>query len=671
MSSQDEPGSIKKLPEQLDIDFALEVARLGIWELDPKSNYVLWDDRCRGLFGISEGNSLSYEQALKHIHPDDVGRVKIAVARAIEPASDGFYDETYRTIGADDGKLRWARFYGRAYFSIEGDVYRFAGVAHEVTEQKVAEQREDAVRDLAERQQRVLETISSSTPDLMYVFDLNYRFTYANQALLAMWGAKWENSVGKSLLEIGYEPWHAEMHEREIDQVIATRKPIRGQVSFPHASLGRRIYDYVFSPVINQLGGVEAIAGTTRDVTDLIIARQALEENQAALHTAIEVAELGTWAFDIASKVCTFSQRVADWFGLTTTAVDLESLLACIADSDRALVRERFLGKHQLQQGKHYDQTFTVINAQDMQHRIIHAMGVVYVNTEGKAVKIQGSAQDITAERSMTLHLEQQVHQRTRELERANESLVRSNDNLQNFAYVASHDLQEPLRKIQQFGHLLVSRQTTFSENELSYVQRMRSAAERMSALIDDLLSFAKVSMHRPLSGPVDLNTIIETVISTLEVAISESNAVIQVEHLPEILGSASQLERLFQNLIGNAVKFRRPSIVPEIKIKVQTYEPGDWPGFPLPSEPVVPCYRIDVSDNGIGFDEKYLDRIFQVFQRLHGKSEFSGTGIGLAICERVVANHGGAITASSTLNEGSTFSVFFPIAEAGNLPNG
>ncbi len=662
MNNEEHSNSVKSLPEQLDLGFALEVTQLGVWELNLRSKYVLWDDRCRALFGLSSGNSLSYEQALSYIHPDDVERVRTAVQRATDPAVNGSYDETYRTIGADDGKLRWVRFYGRAYSSEEGDVYRFAGVAHEVTDQKMAEQREDAVRDHAARQQRILETISSTTPDLMYVFDLNYRFTYANQALLNMWGATWEDSIGKSLLEIGYEPWHAEMHEREIDQVVATRKSIRGEVSFVHASLGRRIYDYVFSPVVNENGEVEAIAGTTRDVTDLIVARQALEENQAALSTAIEVAELGTWAVDIAHKTCTLSQRVADWLGLDTTTIDLESFLARIGESDRERIRKSFSESGHLRAGTHYDETYMVDHATDGRHRIIHAMGRVYFDKEGRAVKLEGSAQDITTERLMTQLLEQQVQQRTLELERVNESLLRSNDNLRNFAYVASHDLQEPLRKIQQFGNLLISRQTTFSDNELSYVKRMHSAAGRMSVLIDDLLNFASVSMQQPANEPVDTNQVVENVLSTLEVAIVEANADIRVEPLPEISGSVSQLTQLFQNLIGNAIKFRKSSVRPEIRITAQTVDAGQLPAAVSPVESAVYYHRIDVIDNGIGFDEKYRDRIFQVFHRLHGKSEFAGTGIGLAICERVAANHGGAITASSIPDKGSTFSIFLRV---------
>jgi len=168
---------------------------------------------------------------------------------------------------------------------------KVTGVTVMFTDVTAGRQMDDALqtaRGELEGRKRLYETITNNTPDLIYVFDLQHRFTYANEALLAMWGKTWEQGIGKKLLENGYEPWHAEMHEREIDQVVATRQPVRGVVSFPHAVLGKRVYDYIFVPVVNEQGEVEAVAGTTRDITEIRLAEEALKRSREELEVLVE-----------------------------------------------------------------------------------------------------------------------------------------------------------------------------------------------------------------------------------------------------------------------------------------------------------------------------------------------------------------------------------------------
>ena len=190
---------------------------------------------------------------------------------------DVYYDYVYKPILEADGKA-------------SGVIVMANDITEQVLARKKAEESEERLRlakDESERQKRLYEAITRSTPDLIYVFDLEYRFIYANEALLTMWGLTWEQSIGKKLLEVGYEPWHAEMHEREIDHVVATQNPIRGEVSFPHATLGKRIYDYIFVPVFNEKGAVEAVAGTTRDITELKLAEETLKQNEEKLEKLV------------------------------------------------------------------------------------------------------------------------------------------------------------------------------------------------------------------------------------------------------------------------------------------------------------------------------------------------------------------------------------------------
>ncbi len=236
--------------------------------------------------------------------------------------------------------------------------------------------------------------------------------------------------------------------------------------------------------------------------------------------------------------------------------------------------------------------------------------------------------------------------------------LERSNRELQEFASVASHDLQEPLRKIQAFGDRLRDKHSeALGEQGRDYLGRILSAAGRMRKLIDDLLTFSRVSSKAVAFGPVDLGRITREVLSDLEGRIQQTAARVEVDELPTVEADPTQMRQLIQNLVGNALKFHRPEVPPVVQV---------W-GRPAPAangEASGPMLRqIIVQDNGIGFEEKYLDRIFGVFQRLHGRDGYEGTGMGLAICRKIVERHGGSITARSTPGHGATFLVTLPQA--------
>ena len=253
-----------------------------------------------------------------------------------------------------------------------------------------------------------------------------------------------------------------------------------------------------------------------------------------------------------------------------------------------------------------------------------------------------------------------ETRQFRQQLEAANAELRRSNDNLQQFAYVASHDLQEPLRKIQAFGEILARDYgPALSESGTDLIRRMQSAADRMSALIRDLLTYSRITTHREPFRAVDLNALVDEVLGDLDLLIRDKQAALLRQELPRVEGDRSQLGQLFQNLLSNALKFTRPEVPPRISLRHRLVPRRDLPGL-LVSEAAV-FHEISVEDNGVGFDARYSERIFQVFQRLHGKSQFPGTGIGLAICRKVAENHGGAITAEARPGEGALFRVFLP----------
>ena len=235
-----------------------------------------------------------------------------------------------------------------------------------------------------------------------------------------------------------------------------------------------------------------------------------------------------------------------------------------------------------------------------------------------------------------------------------------SNQELETFAYIASHDLQEPLRKIQAFGTRLASKYREDLRDEAkNYIDRMLDSAGRMRKLIDDLLSFSRVSIKEIHKQDVNLNTVVRDVLEDLDERLRTSGGHVQVEPLPIVRGDASQLRQVFQNLIGNALKFTRPNTSPEVRVQARPFDT-----LPKNSEVPVPAgagWRITISDNGIGFEPDYTERIFELFQRLHARSAYEGTGLGLAIVRKILTRHGAIITALSIANSGATFVIDWP----------
>jgi PAS domain S-box-containing protein len=287
--------------------------------------------------------------------------------------------------------------------------------------------------------------------------------------------------------------------------------------------------------------------------------------------------------------------------------------------------------------------------------------------------RLRGSvhvARDITERKQMEEELlksrdelQLRVQERTAELKHANLMLKQSNTrleelnkDLQDFAFVASHDLQEPLRKVRSFGDMLAARcGDSLDETSRDYLNRMHTAASRMQKLIESLLSYSRLTTKAEPIRDMDLKKSVEEALSNLEIMIREKKALVEVGDLPTIRADRVQMVQLFQNLIGNALKYHRADEAPHVRIFSQ--EAGDKKEI----------YEIIIEDNGIGFEEKYLDRIFLPFQRLHRRSsEYEGVGIGLAICKKTVERHGGTITARSKVGKGSTFIMTLPVNKAG-----
>ncbi len=257
------------------------------------------------------------------------------------------------------------------------------------------------------------------------------------------------------------------------------------------------------------------------------------------------------------------------------------------------------------------------------------------------------------------------LKQLQQQLEQSILELQRSNQNLEQFAYVASHDLQEPLRKIQAFGDIIQTRYApVIGSDGADMIRRMQSAANRMQVLIKDVLAYSRVATRRETVAPVNLNTVLDEVENDLETVIEHSQAIIRRARLPTLPGDAPQLRQLFQNLISNALKFRQPGQTPIISVMARLVPGRDTPFSLTPTDGDRLFYQITVADNGIGFEPHYAQQIFQIFQRLHGRTQYEGTGIGLAIVQKVVENHQGYIRAEGQPGAGATFDILLPAGD-------
>ncbi|MBO0950088.1 PAS domain-containing protein [Fibrella sp. HMF5405] len=491
----------------------------------------------------------------------------------------------------------------------------------------------------------------------------------ANETIIKYWG-KGPEVVGKPLAEAVPELKDQPTMQR-LAKGFETGEPYTVRAASGKLEINGVLetfyFDIHYKPIRNHEGDVYAIMVMGIDVTDQIVVQQQLEASQVILEQtnqrltlALDAGKLGMFEFALATGTLTCSAQCKLNFGRPSNApFDYPDLIQTIIADDRPLVQQATAEAIETKTTYYAEYR---IHYPDGSLHWIKASGLPVYAPNGQPIKLIGVTQDITSQRMAQEELEQQVQQRTRQIQESNQDLIRSNENLQQFAYIASHDLQEPLRKIQAFSDLLQQQYGPQLGQGVDFLERIQSAASRMSTLIRDLLAFSRISTRQEATAPIPLNELVQQVLGDLELVIQETNAQIRVDPLPVIYGDRSQLGQLFHNLLNNALKFSKPGKHPRIQITAQQLPDGDLPTGIKPTRRTPAYYRVDVIDNGIGFDEKYLNRIFQVFQRLHSKSEYAGTGVGLAICEKVAANHGGAISASSEPGQGATFSVYFPI---------
>ena len=504
-----------------------------------------------------------------------------------------------------------------------------------ITEQKRAERENAQARERIELQWRTFDTALSHTPDSTYIFDLEGRIVYANRALLTLWNKPLEAALGKTLGELDYPPELAERVQRQIRTIVETGQPIRDITAHGGFTPNTRHYEYIFVPVFGAHGNVEAVAGSTRDVTAREEVRAALEQANAELERARQ-------------RLISIFESMGDAF----FALDHNWCFTYVNNRMEALVsrsRDELLGRNI------WDEFAPAVGSvfyhqyhRAMAERVAVEFEDYYAPLDAwLEVRAHPSAEGL----GVYLHNINSRKAAQEALRRKSEDLARTNADLEQFAYSASHDLQEPLRMVAIYSQLVQKKYgPQLDAQATEYLGYAVQGARRMESLIKDLLAYTRAGerTQNPISA-ANAAQVLEQATANLSTAIRESQATIDCDPLPVLPVDEVHLLQLFQNLIGNAIKYRG-EVRPAIHVSAQA---------------AGQMWQFRVRDNGIGIAPEYAQLVFGIFKRLHGGDKYEGTGIGLAICQRIVERYGGRVWVESGGNgKGSAF--FFTLPAAG-----
>jgi PAS domain S-box-containing protein len=495
----------------------------------------------------------------------------------------------------------------------------------------------------------LLQAMLDNVPDWIYFKDTQSRILKLGRALAKSMGmADPEEAVGKTDFDFRGPEQAREFYEDE-QKIFRTGEALINKTErqvLANGDVGWTSTTKI--PMRDAQGKIIGLVGINRDITSVKNVEEALSRERRLLRTLIDNLPDCIYAKDTAGR-----KTLANPADLKNLHCQTEAEAIGKSDFDlfpKDLAEKFWADDLKVIAGE------PVINREE--YLFDEAGGKCWLLTsklplrdqDGKIVGLIGIGRDITLQKQA----EEALRESEEKLRQSATQLERSNRELQDFAYVASHDLQEPLRKIVVFGERLKEKNAgKFETESLDYLDRMQKAAGRMQVLITDLLTFSRVTTKAQPFTPVNLAEVAGGVVGDLEGRIELVKGRVEVGTLPVIDAEPVQMRQLLQNLIGNALKFRRPEEPPVVKVDAQF--------IPDPAAPEKKLCRLTVSDNCIGFDEKYLDRIFNVFQRLHTRNEYEGTGMGLAIVKKIALYHGGDITAKSKPGEGSTFILTIP----------
>ena len=582
---------------------------------------------------------------------DEYGRRAEDGIRAVARGERGAFELEYPCHGG--GRER--------YFVLRANRFRGDGpvrlvITHEnVTDRVLAERQ---LRESASQQLQLTEGM----PLLMWACRPNGECDYLSRQWLDYTGTPLDSQLGKG--------WLAYVHpDDRAATTAAWQAAVDGAAAYDVEYRLRR-HDGAYRwfavrgiPVRDQAGRITRWYGSCTDIDDRKHYRDNLErmvaertaqirEQQMFLNTTLDNIAEGVVACDASGRLKLFNAaaRRMHALPLEPTAADrwTERYRLYEADGVTPMPTDN-IPLYRAWRGETVRDAELVIRAVGQPDRYLLCFGQQLHAPDGNVSGAVVSMRDVTERREYE-----------RQLLLTHAALRASNEDLEKFAYVASHDLQEPLRKIQAFGTRLADRyRDALGEQGQGYLDRMTEAAGRMRRLIEDLLALSRVSSKQITFQPVDLSVLVQDVLGDLDEQVQRTGGRVEVGRLPTVVGDPGQLRQLFQNLIGNALKFSRPDTPPEVRLTAT--ELAQLPADADPPPPASSGWRITVSDNGIGFEPEYAERIFELFQRLHARTKYEGTGLGLAIVRKIALRHGATIVARGRPGEGATFVLDWP----------
>jgi PAS domain S-box-containing protein len=608
------------------------------WLWDIEHGREMYSREWKQMLGLAEhemGDSSAEWRA--RLHPDDLPAVLAAFRQACQPDRGSFTME--HRLRHADGSWRWVRSSAQVVErAADGRALRMAGVDRDVTdvhELALQVDEREAILSMAER-----------------LASVGY-WTWDPQGDRVMWSVGMYRAFG---LPVGSVPPSLEQHVQLMSPESFERL---------HAAVGRSLdfgepysielellrADGTAAEVISigeaqhdAAGRISRLWGVLYDVTAQRASLRESQQQRTLLERMSALGNIGAWSYDPGTDVLAWSAQTYRIHELPDGAtVDVATAIDYYLPGSREAISEAVA--RALEQGEPFDLELR-LRTHAGREIWVRAVGEAEL-VDGRARRIFGTLQDIDAVKQAQLRLAQAL-----------EDLRARNRELQDFAGAASHDLQEPLRKIQTFASLLSERfGTAMDAQARDWVARMSASAARMGELVGDLLTYSRVAGQAASTHPVALGAIATGVLADLEAQIEASGARIEIGALPVLRADPTQMRQMLQNLLGNAVKYRQERRAPQVRVSAQVLDMAS-----VATGVVRPHCRLEVADNGIGFEQRHAEQIFAPFQRLHERSRFEGTGMGLAIVRRIAERHGGRAWARGTPGEGAVFTVELPV---------